>query len=44
MTVILDLQVQIDAAIAALPAAHRAAPVEKERAESTEAAFTRLQD
>jgi MULE transposase domain len=44
MTVTLDLQSQIDAAIAALPPVHCAAPYEKERAESTEAAFIRLQD
>jgi hypothetical protein len=39
MTMTLDLQSQIDAAVAALPAVHHAAPYEKERAESTEAAF-----
>jgi len=44
MTVTLALQAQIDVAIAALPAAHRAAPIELEQAESTKAAFIRLQD
>jgi hypothetical protein len=44
VTVTPALQAQIDAAVAALPDAHRVAPHEHERAESTEAAFVRLQD
>jgi hypothetical protein len=40
----LALQAQIDTAVAALPDAYRVAPYELERAESTEAAFVRLQD
>jgi hypothetical protein len=44
ITLTLAVQAQIDAAVAALPAAYCATPYERERAESTEAAFTRLQD
>jgi MULE transposase domain len=42
--VTLELQAQIDAAIAALPAAHRQAPFKGEIVESKEAALERLQD
>jgi hypothetical protein len=38
------LAAQIRAAVAALPAAHRTPPKEKEIVESPEAAFVRLQD
>ena len=38
------LAAQIRAAIAALPAAHRTPPKEREIVESPEAAFVRLQD
>jgi hypothetical protein len=44
VTVTLALQAQIDAAVATLPAAHCTVPVGLELVESTEAAFTRLQD
>src|SRR5438045_1694219 len=43
-TVTSGLAAQIKAAIAALPAAHRSPPKEKEIVESPEAAFVRLQD
>jgi hypothetical protein len=43
-TVTPDLLAQIATATAALPAAHRCAPTEREPAESKEAAFIRLQD
>jgi hypothetical protein len=42
--VTLALQAQIDAAIAALPNTHRVALYELKQAESTKAAFVRLQD
>ena len=44
ITVTPELQAQIDAAVDALPAAHRVAPIELEQADSTDAAFIRLQD
>jgi hypothetical protein len=44
VTVTPEPQAPITAAIAALPAAHRLLPNEKELTESKEAAFTRLQD
>ena len=43
-TVTPELRVQIDAAIAALPPAHRAAPYKGEIVESKEAALLQLQD
>jgi hypothetical protein len=39
-----ELQAQIDAAVAALPAAHRRAPYKGEIVDSKEAALQRLQD
>jgi hypothetical protein len=43
-TVTPGLTAQIEAAVAALPAAHRTPPKEKEIVESPEAALVRLQD
>jgi hypothetical protein len=43
-TVTAELRAQLDAAVAALPPAHRLAPTENELSDSREAAYTRLQD
>jgi hypothetical protein len=43
-TVTTELHALIDATIAAIPAAHRHAPVNGEYTESRDAAFERLQD
>lgn len=43
-TVTLELQSQIDAAIAALPPTHRIPPTKGEIVESPDAGFVRLQD
>jgi hypothetical protein len=43
-TVTAELRAQIDAAVAAIPAAHRIAPIDGEYTESRDAAFERLQD
>lgn len=42
ITVTLELQAQIDAAVDALLAAYRVAPIKLERVDSTDAAFIRL--
>jgi hypothetical protein len=43
-TVTAELRAQIDASIAAIPAAHRIAPIDGKYTESRDAAFERLQD
>jgi hypothetical protein len=43
-TVTAELCTQLDAAIAALPPAHRLNPTENELSDSREAAYIRLQD